>query len=283
MKSQTTLIIGKDGKTGRRVNNLLQNAGYPTRAVSRSTLPEFNWQSPEGWPEAMRGCQSAYVCFQPDLAIPPALSAIENFIRLAKEAGIRHIVLLSGRGEAGAQQAEQQLINSGLTWNVVRASWFAQNFSEGFLIESILSGQVALPRGDIPEPFVDTDDIAEVAFACLTTSRLQNQLFEITGPELITFSDCVEIISSTLQRPISFIPISTEQFLQVLKQQGMSKDELWLMNELFSEVMDGRNSHITHGVEQVLGRMPRSFREYVSKTASTGAWALAEAEAEYQL
>ncbi|UTW04799.1 NAD(P)H-binding protein [Amphritea atlantica] len=276
MNPHTTLIIGKHGKTGRRVNAQLQRAGYQTRAVSRSTLPAFDWQSPEGWPEAMQGCQSAYVCFQPDLAIPPARQAISNFIRLAREAGIHHIVLLSGRGEDGAQQAEQLLINSGLNWNVVRASWFDQNFSEGFLIESIMNGQVALPGCDIPEPFVDAEDIAEVAFACLTKPQLNNQLFEVTGPELLTFSDCVGIISCAIQRPVNFVPITITQFLQALRHQGLADDELWLMNELFTVVMDGRNSHTTQGVEQALGRQPGSFRDYVLRTVASGAWAHAK-------
>lgn len=272
MNAHTTLIIGKHGKTGSRVEARLHGAGHQTRAVSRSTAPAFDWQHPEGWLDAMQGCQSAYVCFQPDLAIPAARHAIAEFIRQARIAGIGHIVLLSGRGEDGAQCAEQLLINSGLKWNVVRASWFAQNFSEGFLVEGILNGEVALPAGDIPEPFVDADDIAEVAFACLTRPELNNQLFEVTGPELLTFRDCVAIISDVIHRPVRFAPISAEQFLLALKQQGLPDDVLWLMNELFTVVMDGRNSQITHGVEKALGRLPTSFREYVMKTVASGAW-----------
>lgn len=267
-----TLIIGKNGKTGARVNRLLAREGYNTRAVSRSTTPAFDWEKPEGWLDVMQGCQSAYVCFQPDLAIPAAKTAITEFVRLAKIAGIEHIVLLSGRGEDGAQLAEQLVINSGLRWNVVRASWFAQNFSEGFLIEGILHGQVALPAGDILEPFIDIDDIADVVFACLTNPELTNQLFEVTGPEAITFRDCVNIISNAIDSPIAFLDQSSEQFVQELRQQGMPEDVLWLMNELFSVVMDGRNSVVTNGVEQALGRPARSFHQYVLKTAATGIW-----------
>lgn len=267
-----TLVIGKNGKTGRRVDHLLNRAGQNTRSVSRSTTPAFDWQQPAGWLEAMQGCDSAYVCFQPDLAVPAAKEAMVEFIRLAKQAGIKHIVLLSGRGEDGAQQAEQLVINSGLRWNVVRASWFAQNFSEGFLIDGIINGQVALPAGNILEPFIDIDDIAEVVVACLTTPALTDQLFEVTGPEAMTFRDCIDIISHSIDRPIDFVDLSCEQFVQQLKQQGMPDDVLWLMNELFSVVMDGRNSQVTNGVEKALGRPARSFRRYVLKTAATGVW-----------
>lgn len=270
--NKQVLIIGKNGKTGRRVNTMLQDNGYLTKAVSRSTTPSFDWLQPEGWLEAMQGCSSAYVCYQPDLAVPEAKDAIDTFLSLAKQAGIEHVVLLSGRGEDGAQQAEQQLMNSGLNWNIVRASWFAQNFSEGFMIEGILNGEISLPASDIPEPFIDVDDIAEVAFACLTDSQLTNKLIEVTGPQLLTLRDCVEIISEVIQRPINFTPISVNEFTHALKQQNMPDDMLWLMNELFSVVMDGRNSQVIHDIEEVLGRPATSFRDYAVKAASSGAW-----------
>ncbi len=270
--SQQILIVGKHGKTGRRVNSLLQANGYQTKAVSRSTEPAFDWLKPENWREAMRGCNQAYVCYQPDLAVPQAELAINAFLTVAKQEGIQHIVLLSGRGEDGAQQAEQQVINSGLTWNIVRASWFAQNFSEGFMIDGILNGEIALPASDIPEPFIDVDDIAEVAYACITSPKLNNQLIEITGPHLLTFKDCVEIISEEIKKPIHHTAITVKEFLSSLQQQNMPEEMLWLMNELFSVVMDGRNSQVTHGVETLLGRPATSFREYARKTAASGAW-----------
>ncbi|EAQ63939.1 NmrA-like [Marinomonas sp. MED121] len=276
----STLIIGKNGKTGRRVEERLIAAGQETRAVSRSTSPAFDWLSPDNWLEAMQGCTRAYVCFQPDLAVPNAQAAIAEFIRQAKIAGIKHIVLLSGRGEEGAQQAEKILINSGLDWNVVRASWFSQNFSEGFLIDGILSGQVALPSGDIPEPFIDVDDIADVAFACLTQQSLVNQVFEVTGPEALTFNDCVKIIANVTQRDIQFMPISAKTFLSALAEQGLPEEVLWLMNELFTVVMDGRNRNPQNGVEKALGRPATSFYDYATKAFASGVWTLPTPAAE---
>ena len=129
--TNTTLIIGKNGKTGRRVEALPSQQGHSTRGVSRSTAPSFDWEKPETWPACLQGCQSAYVTFQPDLAVPAAQGVIAAFITAAKSAGVQHIVLLSGRGEAGAELAEKQVMESGLDWNVVRASWFNQNFKIG--------------------------------------------------------------------------------------------------------------------------------------------------------
>lgn len=155
MENSPILIIGKNGKTDRRAKKRLQTLLYPTRAVSRSTSPSFDWEQPETWQPAMEGTVSAYVTYQPDLAIPAAEAAIREFIYLARETGLQYIVLLSGRGEDGARRAEKLLQNSGLSWNIVRCSWFCQNFSESFMLEGILADELVLPAGDTAEPFVD--------------------------------------------------------------------------------------------------------------------------------
>lgn len=151
------LIIGGSGKTGGRVNALLQARGFATRPVSRSTTPSFDWTRPEGWAAALDGVSAAYVTFQPDLAVDGATEAIAELSRLAREKGLKRVVLLSGRGEPGAQRAEAVLQSSGVEWTIVRASWFDQNFSEGYLIDGILAGEIALPAGPVPEPFIDID------------------------------------------------------------------------------------------------------------------------------
>ena len=163
MTNSPILIIGKNGKTGSRVNARLQALGYATRPVSRSTTPSFDWEKPATWRRAIAGAAAAYVTYQPDLAMPGAEPAIRAFVRMAREVGLQHIVLLSGRGEAGAQRAEEVLKSSGVAWNIVRASWFSQNFSESFMLEGILAGELVLPAGDTLEPFIDADDIADVA------------------------------------------------------------------------------------------------------------------------
>ncbi|UCH50330.1 MAG: NmrA family transcriptional regulator [Betaproteobacteria bacterium] len=272
MKTSPILIIGKNAKTGLRVEQRLQALGYNTRGVSRSTSPAFDWEDPTTWRPAMEGTESAYVTFYPDLAIPTAEQTIRDFVALAKEVGLRHVVLLSGRGEQGAERAETVLANSGLEWNVVRASWFMQNFSEGFMIEGILNGELMLPAGDIVEPFIDIDDIADVAVAALARPELRNRLFEVSGPRALTFAQCAAEISEAVGYPVKFTRISIEEFLQALREEGLPKEMLWLMNELFTVVFDGRNSKPTSGVEEALGRPATDFSEYLRKVMASGAW-----------
>jgi uncharacterized protein YbjT (DUF2867 family) len=212
------------------------------------------------------------VTYQPDLAVPNAESDIRAFIEVAKAEGVEHVVLLSGRGEDGAERAEQVLINSGLEWNVVRASWFAQNFSESFMADGILNGHLILPAGNTPEPFIDTDDIAEVAVATLVDPSKRNRLYEVTGPELLTFQDCVDEISKQLNKEIKFTSVSIDDYLNILKEQNVPKDYQWLLNELFTVVFDGRNSNLAYGVEEATGTKPTKFSDYVTKTIEGGYW-----------
>src|SRR5690606_23415172 len=100
----------------------------------------------------------------------------------AVAAGVTRLVLLSGRGEPLAEAAERVVRESGVAWTIVRCGWFMQNFSEGYLLEPVRDGVIALPAGDVAEPFVDAGDIADVAVAALTEDRHAGRLYELTGP-----------------------------------------------------------------------------------------------------
>ena len=272
MNKSPILIIGKNGKTGMRVNQRLQALGYATRPVSRSTNPSFDWESPVTWRSAIEGTTTAYVTYQPDLAVPSATSTIKEFVRVAAEAGLKHIVLLSGRGEEGAVRAEEVLKSSGIGWNIVRASWFCQNFSESFMLEGILAGDLVLPARDTVEPFIDVDDIADVAVAALTEPSHRNKLFEVTGPRALTFAQCIQEISGELGRPVKFTRVPVDAYINALNEQGVPQDLQWLLRELFTVVFDGRNCNVMPGVEEALGRPATDFKTYVQKTIESGVW-----------
>jgi len=272
MKNSPILIIGKNGKTGSRVNQRLLALGHETRAVSRSSTPIFDWEDTSTWQAAIEGTTTAYVTYQPDLAVPNAEATIKAFVRMAADNGLKHIVLLSGRGEQGAELAEEVLKSSGLSWNIVRASWFCQNFSESFMLEGIIAGELILPAGDTVEPFIDADDIADVAVAALTQPALKNKLFEVTGPRSLSFSQCIAELSEALGRPLKYTQVPVDAYIDVLRKEGVPKDMQWLLHELFTVVFDGRNSNVKHGVDEALGRPATDFKTYVQKTIESGVW-----------
>jgi len=267
------LVIGGTGKTGRKVASKLTALGHNVRIGSRSASPAFDWDNPETWTEAMQGMDKVYITFQPDLAVPGALEAIEELTKQAKRCGVKKLVLLSGKGEREAELCEQVVMHSGLDYTIVRASWFNQNFSESFFLEPIQEGFVALPQADVQVPYVDTDDIADVAVASLLDEKHNGKTYQLTGPRSLTFIDVIEEISEVIGRDISFTPIALPAYVNVMKQQGVPADFIWLIEYLFSEVLGNtNNAEITNDIEIVLGRKPKDFLDYVKETAATGIW-----------
>src|SRR5882757_83589 len=261
-----TLVLGGNGKTGRRVVERLSQQGIPHRIGSRSGNPAFDWMDQATWKPALQGMDAVYITFQPDLAVPGTPEIITAFTKKAVQSGVRKLVLLSGRGEEEARKCESLIIGSGVDWTIVRCSWFSQNFSEGFLLDPILAGSVALPVGNIGEPFVDVDDIADVVTAALTEQGHDGQLYELTGPGLLTFEQAVHEIARATGRKIEFVPVSAEQYTEALVALHIPPEYVEFINYLFTEVMDGRNPYLTDGVQKALGRPPRDFSRYVSET-----------------
>jgi uncharacterized protein YbjT (DUF2867 family) len=272
MTGKPTLILGGTGKTGRRLAERLTAHGLPVRIGSRSGTPRFDWEVPATWTPVLDGVGAVYISYYPDLAVPGAAEAVGAFAGLAVASGVTRLVLLSGRGETEAQRAEEMLKASGADWTILRCAWFSQNFSEGFLVESLLQGEVALPVGSVGEPFVDANDIADAAFAVLTQQGHVGQLYELTGPRLLSFPDAVAEIGKAAGRDIRFIRISHEEFTSAVAAHELPAEFAWLLNELFTEVLDGRNESLTDGVRRVLGRAPRDFSTYATESAASRTW-----------
>ena len=274
-KKDVTLVLGGTGKTGRRVAERLKATGREVRIGSRSAVPSFDWDNEAGWEACLKGVTAAYITFAPDLAIPGATDAIQAFVNLAREKGVKRLVLLSGRGEAEAQACERIVQNAGLEWTIVRSSWFNQNFSEGAFIDMVLNGAITLPAGDTPEPFVDVDDIAEVAVAALTQDFHNGQIYEVSGPRLMTMADIAAELSKATGRQIAYIDIPHEAFMGEITKSGAPKDVAWMLDYLFSTVLDGRNAHLTDGIQRALGRPPKDFAMYAREVAASGVWRVA--------
>lgn len=272
MSARTTLVLGGTGKTGRRVAERLAARQVPVRLGSRSGNPAFDWDDPATWPGALQDVSTVYITYFPDLAAPGAPDAIEAFTAVAVRSGVARLVLLSGRGEPEAQRCEAIVRASGVEWTIVRASWFSQNFSESYLLEPILAGEVALPAGSVREPFIDADDIADIVVAALTEPGHVGQLYEVTGPRLLTFADAIAEIARATGRDIRYVQVSGEDYAAAMEQAQVPPNVASLVSYLFSEVLDGRSEHVTDGVTRALGRPARDFADYARDTAATGVW-----------
>ncbi|MFB8237514.1 NAD(P)H-binding protein [Kitasatospora purpeofusca] len=276
MSNDTTLVLGASGKTGQRIVARLRLRGVPVRAASRSSRTPFDWSDPGGWDAALRGVAVAYV------VAPGVPGPVHEFVARAEATGVRRLVLLSGRGAdtwgdsafgLDMRSAEDAVRRSALEWTVLRASNFAQNFDEGLFHAPLVAGELALPAGAVPEPFVDVEDVADAAAAVLTEpGRHAGRVHELSGPRALTFGEAVELISRASGRPIAYRRISPAEYARTLVDQGFGEDEAHHIAEMFVMMERGLIAATTDDLATVLGRAPRTFEDYVVRAAAAGAW-----------
>ncbi|MEV0649657.1 NmrA family NAD(P)-binding protein [Phytomonospora sp. NPDC050363] len=267
------LVTGGTGKTGRRVAARLTALGREVRLGSRSSEIPFDWEDRSTWAAAIDGTSAIYLAYAPDAGFPGADEIIGSFASQAVAAGVTRIVLLTGRGEAGAEVTEKTVAAvPGIQLTIVRAAVFAQNFSEGFLVESVQAGVLAFPAGDVAEPFIDVDDIADVAVAALTDDKHIGELYELTGPRLVTFAEAAAEIGAVIGKHVEYVPLTPEQFRDGMVEHGVPAEFAAALAELMREIMDGHNAHVADGVRRALGREARDFSEYVRTADAVGAW-----------
>ncbi|MBY4891928.1 NmrA family transcriptional regulator [Rhodobacteraceae bacterium N5(2021)] len=274
MRPNPILVIGATGKTGLRVAARLEAMKLPVRHGTRRAPLPFDWDAPETWGPVLEGIDKAYVTYFPDLAFPGAVEKVAAFCDVARTSGLKHIVLLSGRGEHHARMGEEVVRTSGIDFTLVRSSWFAQNFSEGYLRDPILAGVLPIPGGMIQEPIIDIDDIADVVVAALTEDGHRGELYEVTGPRLMSFADMAQTLSEAVGRPIQHLPISFEDFHANVAASG-GDFVADVFTAIARETLDGRNAYVCDGVQRALGRPPRDFADYAKAAAWSGKWSTA--------
>lgn len=276
MTNNTTLVLGATGKTGRRILPRLRMQGIPARAASRSSTTRFDWSDPDSWDAALQGVSTVYV-------VPPGVvGPAHGFVPRAEAAGVQRLVLLSGRGadrwgdsEFGRdmRDAEDAVRGSSLEWTILRPNNFAQNFDEDVFHAPLLAGELALPAGAVPEPFIDLEDVADVAATVLAEpGRHGGQTYELTGPRALTFEEAVDLISRATGQPITYKQISPAEYTAALVEGGLSEEDAHHVAEMFVMMERGLLADPTDGVTAVLGRDPRTFEDYVLRTAAAGAW-----------
>ncbi|TDE49905.1 NmrA family protein [Nonomuraea mesophila] len=279
MTTTPILILGGAGKTGRHVAERLRARGVPIRLASRSSEQRFDWYDESTWPATEAGIDTAYLAPPYD---PPGLARAGRFVRKAAAGGLRRVVLLSGRGvgspgrEFEVYHAQLELENavkdSGAGWTIVRPSWFMQNFSTDFMHAQVLAGELRLPAGDGAEPWIDTEDVADVMVAALLDERHTGETYSLSGPRALTLAQVTAELSAVTGRPIGYAALEPEEFVIEMVGQGASQVEAEAVRDLLAVIRNHRSGHLSDGVRQVLGREPRDFTDWARTTARTGVW-----------
>ncbi|MFJ5261877.1 NAD(P)H-binding protein [Streptomyces sp. NPDC088387] len=270
-QNMTVVVTGASGRTGRRVAETLRAAGLTVRAASRAQ--GFDWNDRATWADTLRGADAAYLVHPTDVGSPDATRAVGLLAHEAVSLGVRRLVLLSARGEEQARPTEESLRESGAEWTVVRAAWFAQNFSEGVLADELRRGELVFAAGDVREPFVDLRDVADVVAKVLTSGDTYvRQAIDVSGPRLLSFGEAVAEIAAATGRDLTYRGVPARAYGEALAGFGIPPEEVAFLVEVFEGLLDGRNAHLSDGVQRVLGREPRDFADFVRESAAAGTW-----------
>ncbi|MCE7006009.1 NAD(P)H-binding protein [Kibdelosporangium philippinense] len=270
----TILVLGATGKTGSRLVRTLVAGGSQVRAASRSGSVPFDWSLPSTWEPALAGVRAVYLLAPQD----PAAASV--FVKQAVQAGVTRFVALSGRAIdqfpgyfLGMTAAEEAARDSGAEWTIIRPNNFNQNFSASDIWASALrAGSLGLPMDATPEPFIDAQDIADVAAVLLTSDGHHGQVYDLSGPRGITFADAVAKIGAATGRSMEFVEVTAAEYRASLLAEGASEEVAAELNALYDGMKAGLYTVPADGVQRVLGREPIDFDTYVARAAAEGAW-----------
>ncbi|MGK5732194.1 NAD(P)H-binding protein [Streptomyces sp. URMC 124] len=266
------LVLGATGKTGSRLVPRLQALGHTVRSASRSSATRFDWTDRSTWDPALSGAEAVYFVPTETLGLPERAELVDR----AKAAGVRRIVQLSVRGldaDGGVPETEAAVRQSGLEWTMLRPCWFSQDFAApDFFLPAVLAGELTTPAGDGREPFVDVDDIADVAAAALTGDGHAGKAYDLSGPRALTFAEALAVIGDAVGRELRHRHQDPAAYVAAQVAAGHAVADAEAVASFLDGIRRGEDDYVSTGVQEALGRAPRPFEEYVRATAPTGVW-----------
>ncbi|EKO3547438.1 SDR family oxidoreductase [Vibrio fluvialis] len=266
------LVLGASGHVGQPLVAELLAKGEQVKAASRSGQAfgaaegvVFDFADPTTFDAAFDGVDRAYVMLPGGYVESKAL--LEPVIQAAAERNVK-VVFQSVLGvdaddSIPYRQVEIALENSGVPYVILRPNWFADNFHT-YWKAGIDQGVIGVPAGDGKSSFIDVRDIASSAAAALTTNRFDNQAFNLTGPEALSYAQAAQKISEALSKPVAYQAMEEGAFCDLLKSVGVPADYAEFLTSIFYPVREGWTAGVSDAVATLTGKAPRSLDEYIA-------------------
>lgn len=271
------LVTGATGTIGSATVRALASAGHRVRALVRDPakakfdpgvdIVVGDLARPETVDTAFTGVQAVLVVVNGlDLATLEA-----NAFMAAKQAGVGHIVKISGRhldadfivGSVLAgwhKESESRLRALGVRWTILRPSTLSSNL---LLWLNREQRAIALPVGDGSDTFLDPRDVADVAAAILVSGGHDGALYELTGPASLRYRDAVEKIGAATGQPVFFVDLPEDVLRQGLIGAGIPPSQADALLLLFAAIKAGKTYPPTNAVAELLGRPARTFGDWL--------------------
>lgn len=279
------LLTGITGTTGSKVLNVLADKGIAMRAMVRDpakvsdiSVPDLeivqgDFEDSGSMEKAMDGVDVAFMLMS---NCPQQLENEIRFIDSAKATGVSTVVKLSATGADSSSHAllksihgksEEYLAQSGLAYTSVRPNFYMQNMlhSAGSIVPE---SKFFLPMGQGRVGAIDVQDVAEFIAAVLTGEGHNGKTYLVTGGEILSFADMATQMSEVLGREIAYIPVSREDFAAQMRQFGTDDWYVDAVGDLFEIISRDGGSDLNDTFEQVCGRKPTLFREFVKQHAA---------------
>lgn len=270
------LVTGAAGTTGSEVVRLLAAKGVRVRAMVRhaekgkqfhgpgSEVVVADLEKPATLDPVLKGVDKVYLVSSPD----PRVGLLHgNLIESAKRAGVKQIVRLSVIGAAANSpcqflkwhgEVDERLSRSGLSYVILRPHSFMQN-----LLASRASiqaeGKLYAPMKDGKTTPIDARDVAAVAAAVLTSEGHSGRIYDLTGPEALTYGKIAEKLGAAIGRTVQYVDLPPDAARDGLVAAGFPA---WLAEglvELQSMHATGVAADVSSSVEKLTGKKPRSL------------------------
>jgi uncharacterized protein YbjT (DUF2867 family) len=267
----TVLVTGGTGTTGSRVAAALRERGVPVRVASRRPAPgqvRFDWADPGTHAGALDGVRAVYLVAPIGVADPAPLVA--PFLALARERGVRRVVLLSSsavpEGAPGLGELHRMVSGSVPEPTVLRPSWFMQNVlgDHPHACSARIDGEIVTATGAGRVAFVDAGDIAAVAAHALADEEPRVGEYVLTGPEALSYADVAAVLTEVTGRAVRHRAVGVEELTARFVAAGYPADFSAVLAALDAGIARGTEDRTTSAVQDVTGRPPRSFRQVVA-------------------
>lgn len=229
----------------------------------------FDWRDESTWDAALDGAEGVFI-------VGPGSASdwsdtLTRFLDAATAAGIQHAALLSARGvefhPGGAVDTAEKALQAGpVAWTILRPTHFAQNFTEAMFTP--VDGRIVAPVDDGAEPFIDVDDIAQVAAVVLTERAHDNRMLELSGPEAITFTDAAAVLAEVTGEPVRFVSESDDEHVSRLQAAGTPHGYVRWRMAMLRGIRTGADAYLSSGVDEVLGRSATRFPDWAAREAA---------------
>jgi uncharacterized protein YbjT (DUF2867 family) len=277
------LVTGASGNVGGTVLRELMRAGAPLRSMYRSA--EEAAKAPAGadpviadfadrasLDRALSGVEKVFLVCAP---IPQLVELESNLVDACRDHGVRHVVQNSSLGAGSYDRSfpswhyavEQRLQASGVPATILRPESFMQNIAM-FYAGTIKSDRAFYAAGgNAPIAFVDMRDVAAVAAKVLTSDGHIGKTYTLTGAEALTYAEVAEKLSKLLGTTVKYVSLAPQQLKESMLQLGMPQWQAKALVDLAAYYTEGPGARITADVEQVLGREPIRFDQFLKDCA----------------